>query len=150
MSTVIGQMEASFRPRARLFSILGEHMISDHVVGLLELVKNSYDADATQVRVALADLDNPKTTQIVIEDDGFGMTATDVVEKFLSPAVDHKSRDKKNQKRTPKGRLPIGEKGVGRFAVQQLGHRLNLVTRASGEPEVIVVVFTPKSAPVSS
>lgn len=40
---------ASFRPRARLLSLLGEQLISDQAVGLIELVKNAYDADATRL-----------------------------------------------------------------------------------------------------
>src|SRR5262249_32133749 len=42
--------------------------------------------------------------------------------------------------RSPRGRLPIGEKGVGRFAVHQLGHRLHLVSRAANAPEVALHV----------
>ena len=53
----IRKQVAAFQPRARLVSILGEHLISDHVVGLLELVKNGYDADASHVRVELQGLD---------------------------------------------------------------------------------------------
>jgi anti-sigma regulatory factor (Ser/Thr protein kinase) len=119
---------------------LGEHLISDHVVGLLELVKNSYDADARRVHVALENLATSETTRITVQDDGFGMTADDVVEKFLSPAADHKAVAKTRRARTPKGRLPIGEKGVGRFALQQLGHELSLVTRAKDAPEIVVKV----------
>jgi hypothetical protein len=121
-----------------LVSILGEQMISDSVVGLLELVKNAYDADAAQVTVDLKGLGAVETTTIVVQDDGFGMSASDVVNKFLSPAFDHKARAKNDRVRSAKGRLPIGEKGVGRFAVQQLGRRLVLVTRAAGHPEVMV------------
>ena len=43
--------QMAFRPRARLVSVLGEHLISDQAVGLVELVKNAYDADATEVEV---------------------------------------------------------------------------------------------------
>lgn len=137
---IISESHASFRPKARLVSILGEQMISDHVVGLLELVKNAYDADASQVRVTLKHLESVDSTVIEVEDDGFGMRASDVVDRFLSPADDHKAQSKSKQNRTPKGRLPIGEKGVGRFAVHQLGHRLQLITRAADANEVFVDV----------
>ena len=130
--------DVSMRPRARLVSILGEHLISDHVVGLLELAKNAYDADSAHVDITLKAVSNYEDMRITVQDDGFGMSARDVVEKFLSPAVDHKASAKEERRRTPAGRLPIGEKGVGRFAVQQLGHQLLLVTRAAGQPEVVV------------
>src|SRR5262245_30723450 len=111
MAKIISETRGFFRARARLVSILGEHMISDHVVGLLELVKNSYDADADDVQVRVENTHDTGATRIVVQDDGFGMTAADVVDKFLSPADDHKARAKKDKARTPKGRLPIGEKG---------------------------------------
>lgn len=132
--------KAAFRPRARLVSILGEHLISDQAVGLIELVKNAYDADATEVEVEVLDVADPPRTTVVIRDNGFGMTLDDILTKWLSPAVDHKERDKRESKRTPLGRLPIGEKGVGRFAVHQLGRRLELTTRPSGEREITVLV----------
>jgi signal transduction histidine kinase len=137
----LGRKTATFQPSARLVSILGEQMISDSVVGLIELVKNGYDADASQVTVMLDGLSALATTTITVEDDGFGMSIFDVTERFLTPGVDHKARAKTRSERTPKfGRLPIGEKGVGRFAIQQLGRHLELVTRAGGQAEVVVLL----------
>ncbi len=130
--------EFRFRPRARLVSILGEHLISDHAVGLIELVKNSYDADATEVTVELTGLEDPESTTIAVHDNGVGMTVDDIRDKWLSPAVDHKERDKHENRRTAFGRIPVGEKGVGRFAVHQLGRDLEMVTRAHGGPEVVL------------
>jgi C4-dicarboxylate-specific signal transduction histidine kinase len=129
---------SAFRPRARLVAILGEHLISDQAVGLIELVKNCYDADATEVTVELLSLDAPEQTTVVITDNGCGMSLEDVTGNWLSPAVDHKEKSKRAQVRTALGRLPIGEKGVGRFAAHQMGRRLELVTRAKGQPEVVL------------
>lgn len=108
--------KTTFRPRARLLSLLGEQLITDQAVGLIELVKNSYDADATCVNVALLGLSRTESTRIEIRDNGCGMSRVDIEEKWLSPAIDHKERQKKAKSRSPRGRLPIGEKGVGRFA----------------------------------
>ncbi|MFE5215983.1 MULTISPECIES: sensor histidine kinase [unclassified Streptomyces] len=130
----------AFRPRARLVSVLGEHLISDQAVGLVELVKNAYDADATEVTVELLHLADQATALVVVEDDGSGMTLDDLVGKWLSPAVDHKERKKQRSERTLRGRLPIGEKGVGRFAVHHLGRRLRLVTRAPDCDEICLDV----------
>ncbi|NJL56531.1 hypothetical protein HC928_16190 [bacterium] len=137
-SSTTGQ--ATFRPRARLLSLLGEQLISDQAVGLIELVKNAYDADATQVEAEITHLVDPEQTRIMIRDNGFGMTRDDIEQKWLSPAVDHKERQKKKKQRTSSGRLPIGEKGVGRFAVHQLGRRLQLISRAAAAPEVVFEV----------
>lgn len=130
----------TFRPRARLLSLLGEQLISDQAVGLIELVKNAYDADATGVEVALTGLSDLATTRIVLRDNGFGMTRDDIEQKWLSPAVNHKERQKQQKQRTPRGRLPIGEKGVGRFAVHQLGRHFQLVSRSANAPEVVFQV----------
>ncbi len=129
-----------FRPRARLLSLLGEQLISDQAVGLIELVKNAYDADSTRVEIELLELNTPETTRVVLRDNGFGMTREDIEQKWLSPAVNHKERQKKAKQRTPLGRLPIGEKGVGRFAVQQLGHKLQLISRSAASSEMVVQI----------
>ncbi len=139
MSTKV-ERQVAFRPRARLVSILGEHLISDQAVGLIELVKNAYDADATVVEVQLLHLRTPEQTTVVVRDNGFGMTLHDLEDKWLSPAIDHKERDKRANRRTPSGRLPLGEKGVGRFAVQQIGKQLELVSRTVGRPEIVLPI----------
>jgi hypothetical protein len=132
--------ELQFRPRARLVAILGEHLISDQAVGLIELVKNAYDADATEVTVEIQNTVDSDKTSVVISDNGFGMTIDDIRLKWLSPAEDHKERDKRENRRTRLGRLPIGEKGVGRFAVHQLGRKLEMVTRSAGAAEILVAI----------
>jgi HSP90 family molecular chaperone len=86
-----------------------------------------------EVTVELLNLDDPEQTTVVISDNGCGMSLEDVTGKWLSPAVDHKEKSKQAQVCTPLGRLPIGEKGVGRFAAHQMGRRLELVTRAKGQ-----------------
>ena len=115
-------------------------MISDQAVGLIELVKNAYDADATRIEIELLGLASPETTRVVIRDNGFGMTREDVMQKWLSPAINHKERQKKARQRTPLGRLPIGEKGVGRFAAQKLGHKFQMVSRSARSSEVVVQI----------
>jgi signal transduction histidine kinase len=132
--------ELQFRPRARLVSILGEHLISDHAVGLIELVKNAYDADATEVIVEIRDTADPSKTSVLIRDNGCGMNMEDIRLRWLSPAEDHKEEEKRANQRTRLGRLPIGEKGVGRFAVHQLGRTLAMVTRVPGGTEIAVEI----------
>ena len=132
--------ESHFRPRARLVSLLGEQLISDSAVGLVELVKNAYDADATRVDIQLEELHEPEDSVMVIHDNGHGMTPTEVREHWLSPATGHKESQKARAERTPMGRQLIGEKGVGRFAVQRLGRRVRLITRAMDHPEVRVEI----------
>lgn len=120
----------TFRPRARLVSVLGEQLIRDATVGLLELVKNGYDADADHVSVSLINLADPEHTVISVEDDGVGMDLETVLRRWLEPATGHKEEAKKRAERTLRGRLPLGEKGVGRFAAHKLGRQLTLISRS--------------------
>jgi signal transduction histidine kinase len=129
-----------FRPRARMVAVLGEHLISDQAVGLIELVKNSYDADATEVTVEITGLDDHATTTVTVRDNGCGMSLEDITGKWLSPATGHKDQAKRGGRRTALGRLPLGEKGVGRFAVHQIGKTLELVTKSEGHPELVLCV----------
>jgi signal transduction histidine kinase len=136
-STTLRKGTETFRPRARLVSVLGEQLIRDATVGLLELVKNGYDADADNVTVKLLNLTNPAETTIIVEDDGYGMDLDTVLYKWLEPATGHKEATKAREQRTPKGRLPLGEKGVGRFAAHKLGRYLTLISRARDEKDVL-------------
>ena len=122
----------TLRPVARMAQILGQHLIRDNTVGVLELVKNGYDADAENVTVELRNLSEPAETEIVIEDDGTGMDGYTIRGPWSEPAHGGKQGAKDALKRTRKGRLPLGEKGVGRFAAQKLGRTLEMVTRPEG------------------
>src|SRR5438874_2302755 len=130
---------ARFRPRARMVEILGEHLIRDNTVGLMELVKNGYDADAQIVRVELHDLHTQLETTVIVQDDGMGMTEEIIRGPWFEPAHGGKESQKDAGVRTSLGRLPLGEKGVGRFAAQKLGHRLELVSRPASEQVEFVV-----------
>ncbi|MCK6628924.1 MAG: ATP-binding protein [Anaerolineae bacterium] len=132
-STIFRKGTETFRPRARLVSVLGEQLIRDATVGLLELVKNGYDADANTVTVKLLNLANPVETMIIVEDDGNGMDLDTILYKWLEPATGHKEAAKEKAQRSSKGRLPLGEKGVGRFAAHKLGRHLTLISRARDE-----------------
>ena len=120
------------RPVARMAYILGEHLIKDNVVGVLELVKNGYDADAENVIVELRCPKDPVKTEIMVQDDGVGMDEDTIRGPWSEPAHGGKQNDKNMSKRTARGRLPLGEKGVGRFAAQKLGKVLEMVTRPKG------------------
>ena len=128
-----------FRPKARIMVLLGEQLIKNHTLALFELVKNSYDADASKVDLTLLSVDT-KDGMIEVADDGIGMSYKDVTCIWLEPAHEHKAEARKNSKRTEKGRLPIGEKGLGRFAVHRLGSSISMVTRKAGQDEIVVEI----------
>ena len=127
-----------FKPRAQLLLQLGEQLIKNESVALVELIKNSYDADASTVDVIMKDINFPLIGEIIIKDDGFGMTRQVIENVWLEPGNTHKKEMVSNNSRTPKGRLPIGEKGIGRFGVHKLGKNISLVTKSKGNLEVVV------------
>ena len=128
-----------FRPRARLLQLLGDELIGSARLAVFELVKNAYDADATEAAVRL-DLDAAEPS-IVVTDDGEGMTLETIRSVWLVPGDDHRRRQRLENRRTPRHRrLPLGEKGLGRFAVHKLGDRIALVTRARGAEECAVEI----------
>lgn len=57
---------------------------------------------------------------------------------WMEPAHGHKSLAREKGERTAKGRLPIGEKGVGRFAVHRLGRKITMITKKDNFNEVVV------------
>lgn len=123
-----------FRPAARMASVVGEQLIRDNTTGVLELVKNGYDADATHVWIELNELDDPENTKVVILDDGDGMDESTIRGPWSEPAHGGKEREKVERIRTARGRLPLGEKGVGRFATQKIGRILDMTTRPRNDP----------------
>lgn len=106
---------------------------------MFELVKNSYDADATHATVFLEDIADQERGTILVQDDGGGMNWETVTNVWLEPGTDYRAAQRTKGQRTPRfGRMPLGEKGVGRFAAHKLGTKVSLVTRARGSDEVVV------------
>lgn len=128
-----------FRPYARLISILGDQLITNKWVGVIELVKNCYDADAEEVSVRFLNFDVIGQSPVIeIEDDGDGMTLDTILNVWMKPATPNKLNKKKSdiQRFTKKGRLMQGDKGVGRFAVYKLGNYVEIFTKTENTPEV--------------
>jgi len=121
--------------------LLGDELISDEVMAVVELVKNAYDADASHVKVTLDHTSDPQIGQIRIRDDGCGMDLFTLLYVWMEPATTHKRKRLRNKQRTPRGRVLLGEKGVGRFAADKLGAELELITRdRSSDKELVLEV----------
>ncbi|PHR72867.1 MAG: histidine kinase [Lutibacter sp.] len=126
------------RPAARLIHTIGSDLIGDSYSALVELVKNSYDADAKKVDVIFeyATIENIPAIKIRIEDTGHGMSFDTVINKWLVPATN----DKLKRKKSPDGRVFQGRKGIGRFAASILGQEMTLqTTDSSGETSTAVI-----------
>ncbi len=130
--------EVSFKPRTRILALLGEQLIGSPQLAVFELVKNAYDADASSVSVELTGLDSSQP-QLIVRDDGEGMSLNILRDVWMEPAADHREKQRNDNIRSKKfKRLPLGEKGVGRFAVHKLGKEIVLVTREKNQPEYVI------------
>ena len=119
----------TFRPRARIIRTIGDRLISGPEAAVIELVKNSYDADATKVRITFFPPLRAGQGEILFEDDGHGMSLSDIQEKWMEPATS----DKKERRESPNGRKLLGSKGIGRFAAARLGGYLELISTAQAQ-----------------
>lgn len=123
--------ETHFRFSSDILRRLGEELNPSTDQSLLELVKNSYDADATSCTVELLSSRSQLRT-VRIEDDGDGMNLEAIQNGWLVLGKSGKSLE-----RTARlNRIPSGNKGLGRLAALRLGQRVKLITRPIGEPGI--------------
>ena len=118
---------------------LGEDLISDDVQALVELVKNSWDAEADRVHMVIDTTASMSDAllgsvegRISVHDTGVGMTLSEIERGWLTIS----NSDKRERKRTGVARgkrVPLGDKGLGRLGAQRLGHILQMHTRPSSE-----------------
>lgn len=121
--------ELNFKPRARIIKVIGQELISNDVIALVELIKNSYDADALNIEIELNNIFSEKGT-IIIKDDGLGMSYDKIINVWLEPATPDKKNTLEKKYSLCYLRRILGEKGIGRFAAHRLGDNIELITRA--------------------
>lgn len=115
-------MNGYIEPTGRLIMAIGKDLIKDLPAAMVELVKNSYDADASYVKITYKKTN--RGLKIIVEDDGHGMSQETVLGAWMVPSTDYKLKKKKS----PNGRIYQGRKGIGRYAVSLLGNKLELIT----------------------
>ena len=124
MSEII---KANFKARSHILSLLGDELIGSDNLALFELVKNSYDADATKVNITFKNLGSSDIS-LIIEDDGIGMDKNVLLNSWLEIGTDFKRGE--NRKVSEKfKRESLGEKGVGRLAIHKLASDITLETK---------------------
>ena len=137
-----------FKTSSGIKSIVGKDLITDRYVAIFELVKNSYDARATEVIVSfntsddseegIGSLGNGKGS-IYIVDNGTGMSKDDLENKWLKLAYSDKQEGSseesidENSLREIKNRVLVGSKGIGRFSSDSLGSVINIRTKVMYE-----------------
>lgn len=130
--------EFHFEPVARLQRYLGKELIAEPNIAIIEFVKNSYDAYASQVLINFEIKNRAKEQQVItISDNGTGMDAVSFEKNWMHPAYSWKARLGQPSADTSvstsadqvQERVPVGEKGLGRLAAGRLGDKIHIYTR---------------------
>ncbi|MBI4028541.1 MAG: ATP-binding protein [Verrucomicrobia bacterium] len=139
MANPTADLGTALRPRARLLRTLGEELISNEVVAIIELVKNAYDADATHVLIRFTGPLEPGKGCIDVIDNGHGMELETVQTVWMEPATPSK---RGKLRRTDKfKRRFLGEKGIGRFASSRLANELEVISRKRDAAREVYGIF---------
>lgn len=137
-----------------MVSRLGEELITDSTQALLELIKNSYDADASTVSVDIdttigLGLDGEELTgRLRVSDTGHGMDAAAISDGWLTLSASPKVAMKAAGRKTTRGRTPLGDKGLGRLGVQRIGDVVRLRSRPTHPPGQVPAKGTSSSPSV--
>ena len=116
------------------FRLLGRELITDRITALVELVKNSYDANSKNVFLEFFNTISKDNSKLIIRDDGFGMSALDIKNKWMTIGTDSKRKTKYTPK--PFNRRVVGEKGIGRFAIDKLGLNCKIYSKTTSEKKL--------------
>lgn len=120
------------------FRLIGRDLITDRITALFELVKNSYDANAQNVVVSFENVAAGENEAVIaIEDDGYGMSFADIRDKWMVIGTSSKRKEPYTPK--PFHRKCVGEKGIGRFAVDKLGDKVSIITKKANESDWLKV-----------
>jgi len=121
--------QISFTVDAALLAELGERLVGKPAIALAELVKNSYDADASHCELVLG----PNYIEVV--DDGHGMTEDEFRDFWMRVGTRHKQQETNSRGLK---RPVTGSKGIGRLSVQFLASRLSLETTSKSSKSDLI------------
>jgi len=121
----LDESRVRFSIDAGVIDRLGRELVARQETAVSELVKNSYDADATKVDLIFFDSDS-KGGILKIDDDGEGMNREELINGFMRISSTGKVHNPVSNKYK---RTRAGKKGIGRFAVQRLGRKLTIITQ---------------------
>ncbi|MFY9821123.1 MAG: sensor histidine kinase [Thermoanaerobaculia bacterium] len=122
-----------FEASAYLQTLLGRELFRSDEFAIVELVKNAYDSGASLVRIVIQPPTSKRPAEIRVTDNGSGMSLKDFQRLFMVAGYSERGQQ------VHRVRVPTGEKGVGRFAADRLGSKLEVVTRAKDDKEALRV-----------
>ena len=114
----------NFNVSARTAPLIGRENFANAEGAIIELVKNTYDADSRVCFVVFDVREDKHTSSIFIIDHGEGMTEEVILKHWMTIGTD----DKLNNAFSKNGRVKSGAKGIGRFALDRLGKKAEMIT----------------------
>lgn len=131
----LDDQKVRFSVDAGHISRLGRELVGREETAVSELIKNAYDADATQVTLTFQDSEQPGGN-LIIQDNGHGMARSQLISGFMRLS----STDKIHEPISPEyKRTRAGRKGIGRFAAQRLGRQLTIISQTENSPNALRV-----------
>lgn len=119
-----------FESDAAIYKHIGRNQIDSETVALIEIVKNSYDADATEVHIVFENADKANG-EITVTDNGIGMTPSDFKFYWMRPATSHKEQDHRS---LIFRRTMLGRKGMGRFGTDKIACVVEIKSKTRDNP----------------
>lgn len=116
----------TFNISLAVLNSLGRNLYRNFITILGEAISNSWDADADNVKIII----NREKSEMLVIDDGDGMSASDFSGKFLRIGYSKRA----NGPNSRKGRPYIGRKGIGKLALISCADCIIIVTKKAGEP----------------
>ena len=118
-----------FNVSARTARLIGRENVSNADGAIIELVKNGYDADSDHVAVVFVGNED-----LYIIDNGHVMTDKVIKTTWMTIGTNNKEVEPYS----PKKRIRAGAKGIGRFALDRLGKKVEMFTLPEGEKDGFV------------
>ena len=154
------QEKLSFSTNAKLGKLIGRELITNNIIAVFELIKNSYDAFASRVCIEFINFDTSgtdkeitsrskrnvvisnSTSRIVISDNGLGMSFSQIKDDWME--IGTTSKEGLTEKKVQTGPLTFrrvinGEKGIGRFGCDRLGAKLTMTSTGNNGRETSVL-----------
>lgn len=114
-----------FNVSAKTARLIGRENVSNLEGALIELIKNTYDADAKKCVVYY----ESSTDRLFIIDNGTGMNKDVIINNWMTIG----NSSKKESVFTKSGRVNTGEKGIGRFALDRISEKCTMLTVSKEE-----------------
>lgn len=109
--------------------LLGIQNFTNKESAILELVKNSFDAQAEELNIYF------EKNKIIITDDGIGMNAEDIKKYWMH--IGKSTKGYISYDRNNKERVLSGSKGIGRFALSRLGEYISIYSKKNNDNPIL-------------